>query len=208
MVGRRVSDIWFGEIKVRYGRKAKYSWNVEHGTILHFESTRHLSNQRKLVDKFLEATGELLLKISNEAWIMLVNKALSNTETYSEDVLEEIWLKRVAQFVSERLTEDQADIGRGGVYETNTGYLFLETSLVNFLEQFDEMQLFLPEWHQEKLRALLKVKTSSVSLRDWKGRAAKINSYSAGVDRRFYEHLQQTDDLRASRHGKDHVHTF
>jgi hypothetical protein len=122
---------------------------------------------------------------------MILNKALSTAERYTVDELEELWLRRVAQYINEERTDNQKEINDGKVYETNTGFVFTSEGLVRYLDQFDDMTMLLPEWHCDKIRALLNAKSTSMSLKDFKGRALKLNNFSGRVDPRFYEYVKE-----------------
>lgn len=190
MEPKRVSDVTFGKLTIKYGRELLYEWEIgEH--LFVYPNTRQLTSQRKFRDKYLEAFGVALLRCSTEAWTMIVNQAYATTERKSIHELEERWLRRVAQYMCEQKTDDQRKIARGKVYETNTGLVFTSAGLVRFLDRFEDMQVFTTEWHHEKLRQLLNVRSASMSLKDFKGRAMKLNNYSARVDPRFYDYCEE-----------------
>jgi len=188
MLLRRVSEVLFGELQKRYGKTVSYVWFVE-GKKLKFNTTRHVMSQRKFKEKFLEVHGEALISVSAEAWTMILNKAFSEN-TVAIETLEEIWLKQVALYCNENISENQLDIAEGGVYATNTGLLFTSAGLAKHFKNAEELPHFTPEWHNEKLLELLCAKSASVTLKDFKGRALKINNFSCRVDERFYNYYK------------------
>lgn len=190
MLEKRVSDVKFGKLTIKYGRGLSYEWQVgEH--VLKYSTTRHLTSQRKFRDKYLEASGIVVLRISTAAWSLILNQAYATTERHTQEELEALWLRHVARYAIEERTEEQKEIMNGKVYETNTGLVFTTAGLVKYLKQFEEMDMFLPEWHSEKVRTLLNAKSASMSLKSFKGRAVKLNNYSGRVDPRFYEYCKR-----------------
>lgn len=193
MIPKRVDDIHFGEIKVKYGKNLNYEWEIE-DMVFEYTSTRKLTSQLQFRDKYLEKKGIALLPISNEAWTLIINKAYSTVDVQEESVLEDLWLRRVAQFLHEKRTKNQSLISDGFVYETNTGYVFTKVGLSKYLRNFSDMKIFTNEWHSEKVLTLLNCKASSVTLKKFKGRAVKLNKYASRVDERLYEYLEEFDE--------------
>lgn len=188
MLPKRVDEVSFGDLRIMYGKGTLYELAVE-DKVFHYETTRQLSSQLMFRDKYLEAFGYALLPISNEAWTMVVNQFYATAKRYEQAELEEMWLRRVAQFVLNRVTDDQAKIENGYVYETNSCFIFTSTGMIKYLKQFEDMDVFTNEWHSEKTLTLLNCKSSSITLKDFKGRAVRLNKYSARVDSRFYSAL-------------------
>jgi len=197
MTTHRVSDLTFGQLTKKYGRSVSYEWEV-HGHLLKFPTTRQLTSQRKFREVFLEASGKVLLRVSTEVWTMILNTAFATTEKHTEQELQDFWLLRVAQYCVENATTDQKEIKKGKVYRTNTGLLFTTIGLVNFLRRLPDMTCFTADWHHDKVLSLLNAKSVSVTLKDFKGRAVRINNFSCRVDSRFYTYY---DSIRIS-YGK------
>ena len=190
MLVKRVSDLKFGKLTIKYGRTVSYSWEVD-GVTLKFSTTRNLTSQLKFRENYLEQVGVMLLRVSTESWTMILNKALAESNRLSEKELEDVWLRRAAQYCSEELTDDQTRIAFGSVYETNTGFVFTSRGLMQYMKRFEDTSCFTGEWHADKLLSLLNAKSASMSLKDFKGRASKIHKFSCRVDKRFYEYYDE-----------------
>lgn len=189
MLAKRVSDLHFGKLTIMYGRTLSYEWIVD-DMVLKFSTTRHLTSQLKFRETYLEQAGVMLLRISTEAWAMILNKAFAESNRTTEKELEELWLFRVAQYCIKAASNNQKDIARGAVYETNTGLVFTSRGLLQYLKKFEDIACCTGEWHSDKLLSLLNAKSSSMSLKDFKGRAVKIQKFSCRVDKRFYEYYE------------------
>ena len=187
MLEKKVSDLAFGKLKKVYGRSVSYVWTVGQYDIK-IETTKFLMNQRKFRELYLEASGVLVLSVSNEAWSMILNQAFSTCEQPTEEELEELWIRAVATYFVEMRTDEQSEIAEGYVYETTTGFIFTTEALVSYIkEYFTELDCCTAEWHHAKLLKLLNSKAVSVTLKNFKGRAIKLNNFSCRVDKRFYE---------------------
>ena len=187
---KTVGDVQFGNLLIKYGKGLQYEWTVNGDITLHYATTRQLTSQRKFRDKYLEATGQMLQMINTPAWLLIVNKAYSEAVRYEEELREDMWLRRVAEYVVNERTEDAREISKGKVLETKTGFVFTSLGLARFLATCEDMSIFTPEWHSEKVRTLLNTKSMSLTLDGFQGRAIKINNYSGRVDRRFYDYVE------------------
>lgn len=214
MLIRRVSDLTFGKLTRIYGRSVSYEWEVE-GNVYSYPSTKQLSNQHKLREFILETTGEAVLRVPAESWAMILNRAFATIDTPSEKELTESWLKGIAEYCALYRSNDQRDIAKGKVYLTATGFAFTAVGMVKYLNDCKDMKYVSNEWHQDKLIKLLDARTTSLTLKHFRGRAVKINSFSCRVDNRFIEYYDeykkqlatvQTDNIRPSWDGKDDVH--
>lgn len=191
MIVRHVGDLKFGELKRKFGRGTSYVWNVE-GQELYYSTTRQVSSQRKLRDKMLELTGEAILPMTKTQWTMLVTEAFSKINTPNVLQLEDMWIRAVAEYCLLEATDEQEHMATGRVYETANGFMFTTKGLADYIEQFDEFQCLDRDWHISKLLKLMGAKSSSVTLKNFKGRTVKINKFSCRVDDRFTKYYEET----------------
>lgn len=190
MLAKRVSDLNFGKLRVRYGKNRSYEWDVE-GLKLKFATTRHLMSQRKLRDKLIEEAGFAVLPVSSAAWTMILNKALSEIDLMTTEELENLWLRSVAEYIVKNKTDDASQISKGRVYVTTTGFLFTSRGLAAYMRKNEKTSVFSGDWHTEKLRSLLNAKSVSTTLKGFRGRAIKLNNFSCRVDQRFYKYYSE-----------------
>lgn len=189
MLNKNLSELSFNKLQKYYGNVVSYTWEIE-GVRIKFNTTGQLASQRKVRELILEKIGISVNRISPEEWSLILNTAFAAMNTAPEEEIEEFWLLKVAEYCAYHRSDEQRDIAEGKVYQTNTGWIFTTVGLVNYLNKFPELSACSPTWHSNKLRNDLNAKITSHTLNNFKGRAAKVNSYSCRVHQTFLKHYE------------------